>query len=130
MTFVILYIKNSDKESFSKLKKHVKNDYIMNKLDYPKTVTVVQSLTLNYQHNYNSNSNPNPKVLAIKWSSLNVGKPGMMKAKQKNKIKTRSNLEHITWNDLGGKVTMQEIVNAPPKQISKRIQNHSGRRNK
>ena len=31
------------------------NDYILNKTEYPRNVTVVQSLLLNYQHNYKSN---------------------------------------------------------------------------
>ena len=83
MTFAILYIKNSDKESFSKLKKHVKNDYIMNKLDYPKTVTVVQSLTLNYQHNYNSNSKSQSQGVGNQMIFTQRGKTGDDEGKAK-----------------------------------------------
>ena len=54
MLFAILYIKNSDKAKFSDLNKRVKNDYVLNKAEYNKTFTVVQSLLLNYQINYSS----------------------------------------------------------------------------
>ena len=57
MLYAILYIENSDKARFSYLKKRVENDYVLNKAEYPRTVTAVQSLLLNYQPNYNSNRN-------------------------------------------------------------------------
>ena len=57
MLYAILYIENSDKSRFSDLKKHVENDYVLNKAEYPMTVTAVQSILLNYQPNYNSNRN-------------------------------------------------------------------------
>ena len=44
----ILYLENSDKARFSDLNKRVENDYVMNKAEYPRTVTVVKSLILNY----------------------------------------------------------------------------------
>ena len=53
----ILYIENSDKARFSDLKKCVENYYVPNKAEYPRTVTAVQSLLLNYQPTYNSNRN-------------------------------------------------------------------------
>ena len=56
MLCAILYLVNSDKARFSDLTKPVKNDCVLNKAKYPRTVTVVQILLLNYQPNYNSNS--------------------------------------------------------------------------
>ena len=56
MLCAILYLVNSDKARFSDLNKPVKNDCVLNKAKYPRTVTVVQILLLNYQPNYNSNS--------------------------------------------------------------------------
>ena len=57
MLCAILYLENSEKSRFSNLKKRVENDYVLNKGEYPRTVTKVQSLLLNYQPNYNSNRN-------------------------------------------------------------------------
>ena len=48
-------MENSDKDRFSDLKKRVQNYCVLNKADYPSTVTAVQILLLNYQPNYNSN---------------------------------------------------------------------------
>ena len=50
-------MENSDKASFSDLKKRVENGDVMNKAEYPRTVTAVHSLILNYQPNYNSYRN-------------------------------------------------------------------------
>ena len=52
MLCTIFYLNNFDKAIFSILKKRVKNDYVLNKEEYPKTFTAVQSLLLNYQPNY------------------------------------------------------------------------------
>ena len=57
MLCAILYLENSDKARFSDLKKRIKNNYVLNKAEYPRTVTPVQSLLLNYQPNYNSHRN-------------------------------------------------------------------------
>ena len=54
----ILYLEKSDKARFADLKKRVENDYVPNKAEYPRTVTALQSLLLNYQPNYNYNKNP------------------------------------------------------------------------
>ena len=51
----ILYLENSDNARFADLNKRVENDYVLNKKEYPRTVTTVQSLLLKYQTNYNSN---------------------------------------------------------------------------
>ena len=53
----ILYLENSDKARFAGLKKRIENDYFLNKAEYPRTVTAVQSLFLNYQPNYKYNRN-------------------------------------------------------------------------
>ena len=55
MLYAIIYPKNSDNSRFSDLKKRFKNNYVMNKEEYPMTVTAVQSLLLKYQKYYNSN---------------------------------------------------------------------------
>ena len=57
MILAIIYLENSYTARFADLKKHVENDYIMNKAEYPRTVTSVQSLLLKYQYNYKSNRN-------------------------------------------------------------------------
>ena len=51
----ILYLENSDKAMFADLKKRVENDYVLNKEEYPRTVTVIYRLLLNYQPNYKYN---------------------------------------------------------------------------
>ena len=56
MLCAILYLENSDKDRLADLKKRIKNDYVLNKAEYPRTVTALQSLLLNYQPNYNSHS--------------------------------------------------------------------------
>ena len=57
MLCAILYLENSDKARFADLKKRVENDYVLKKAEYPRTVTAVQSLLLNYQPTYNSHRN-------------------------------------------------------------------------
>ena len=57
MICAILYMENSEKSRFSDLTKRVENDYVLNKVEYLRTVTAVKSLLLNYQTNYNSNMN-------------------------------------------------------------------------
>ena len=54
MLCTIVYLEKSDKSRFANIKKRIKNDYVMNKVEYPNTVTAVKSLLLNYQPNYNS----------------------------------------------------------------------------
>ena len=64
MFYAILYLENSDKYRFADLKKFVENYYVPNKADYPKTVTIVQSLPLNYKIDYNSNRNYQSNVVS------------------------------------------------------------------
>ena len=53
----IMYLENSDKSRYDYQKKRVENYYVLNKSEYPRTLTEVYSLHLNYQNNYNSNGN-------------------------------------------------------------------------
>ena len=55
MPCTILYLENSYTARFSDLKKRVENDYVLNKAEYPRTLTAVHILLLKYQPNYNSN---------------------------------------------------------------------------
>ena len=75
MLCVILYLENSEKSRFSDFKNHVENDYVLNKAEYPRTVTAVQSLLLNYQPNYKSN---------INYQSEGVGNQLMFVQRRKN----------------------------------------------
>ena len=47
MLYEILYLENSDKARFADLKKHVNNNYVLNKEEHPRIVTAVNSLILN-----------------------------------------------------------------------------------
>ena len=58
MLCTTLYLENSDKARFDDLKKRLENNYVLNKAEYPRTVTVVHSLILNYQPDYNYNGQP------------------------------------------------------------------------
>ena len=41
MLRAILYLENSDKARFADLKKRIEHDYVLNKAEYPSTVTAV-----------------------------------------------------------------------------------------
>ena len=105
MLCMILYLENSEKDMFDKLKKHIENDYVLNKAEYPRTVTVVHSLLLNYQPNYNSyrNSQSNGVINQIMFAQH--GKSGDDEGNRKEKEQiSRRNLDHITCNYCGEKV--------------------------
>ena len=72
----ILYLENSDKDIFYDLKKHVENNYVLNKSQYPRTATAVQSLILNYQPNYNYNSKYQSNGVINKLMFAQNGKTG------------------------------------------------------
>ena len=57
MLCAILYLENPDKARFSDLKKRIENDYVLNKAEYPRTVTTVQSLLKSIR------TTPNPLVV-------------------------------------------------------------------
>ena len=52
MLYAILYLEKSDEARFSDLKKSVENNYVLDNVENPRTVTVVQSLLLNCQPKY------------------------------------------------------------------------------
>ena len=58
MICAILYLEKFDKSRFSDLKKRVKNDSVLNKEKYMKTLTTVKSLLLNYQPNTSKKYQP------------------------------------------------------------------------
>ena len=82
---------------FSNLKKRVENDYVLNKGEYPRTVTKVHSLLLNYQPNYNSNRNYQSNGVSNHLMFEQHGKTGDDKGNGKEKDqRPRRNLDHIT----------------------------------
>ena len=102
MLCAVLYLENSDKARFANLKKRVENDYVLNKAEYPRMVTPVHSLLLNYQPNYNSHINPQSNGVSNQLMFAQHGKTGDDKGDRKEKEKIpRRNLDHITCNDCG-----------------------------
>ena len=128
MLCAILYLENSDKARFSDLKNHVENDYMLNKAEYPRTVTSVQSLPLNYQPNYNSNGNSQSNRVINQLIFVQRGKTGYDEGdgKEKDQI-PRRNLDHITCNDCGEKFIMLGTMTSQLKPSSNRMQRYSGR---
>ena len=98
----IKYIENSDKASFSDLKKRVEADYVLNKAEYPRAVTTVHSPMLNYKPNYNSNRTFQPSGVSNQLMFAQRRKTGYNRYKRKEKKQIPSrNLDHITCNDCG-----------------------------
>ena len=95
---------NSDKARFANLKKRIKNDYVLNKAEYPSTVTTVQSLLLSYQPNYNFHRNSQSNGVSNQLVFAQRGKTGDDEVDGKEKEqRPRRNLDHITCNDCGEK---------------------------
>ena len=104
MLCAILYMENSDMARFSDLKKRIENDYVLNKTEYPKTVTIEQSLLLNYQPTYNSHRNYQPNRVSNQLMFAQRGKTGDDDGDGKEKKqRPRRNLDHTTCNDCGEK---------------------------
>ena len=104
MLCAILYLENSDKARFPDLKKSIENDYVLNKTEYPRMVTAVQSLILNYQPNYNSHRNYQPNGVINHIMFVQHGKTGDDEGDGKEKeLIPRSNMDHITCNNCGEK---------------------------
>ena len=102
MLYAILYLENLDKARFSDLKKRVKNDYVLKKAEYPRTVTAVQSLLLNYQPTYKSNRQYQSQGVSNQLMFAHRGKTGDDEGETKdNKQDPRRNLDHITCNNCG-----------------------------
>ena len=104
MICAIIFHENSDKARFPDLKKRVENDYVLNKAEYPRAVTAVQSLLLNYQPNYNSNINYQSNGVINQLMFVQHRKTGDDEGDRKEKDqRPSSNLDHITCNYCGEK---------------------------
>ena len=104
MICAILYLENSYKSRFADLKKRIKNDYMLNKAEYPRMVTSVQSLLLKYQPSYNSHRNSQSNGVINQLIFTQRGKTGDNKGDRKEKEqRPRRNLDHITCNHWGEK---------------------------
>ena len=104
MLCAIIYLENSDKVRFADLKNHVEDYYVLNKAEYPRTVTAVHSLLLNYQPNYNSNRNSQSNGVSNQLMFAQREKTGDGKGDRREKDqRPRINLDHITCNDCGEK---------------------------
>ena len=79
----ILYLESLDKARFDELKKHVDDYFVLNKVEYTRTVTAVKSILLNYQPNYNSNEIINPKGSETSSCLHNTVKLGKTRATEK-----------------------------------------------
>ena len=104
MLCTIIYLENSEKARFADLKKRVKNDYVLNKVEYPRTVPAVKSLLLNYQPNYNSDINSQSNRVNNQLMFAQRGKTGDDEGNGKEKEQIpRRNLDHIACNECGEK---------------------------
>ena len=75
----------------------------MNKAEYPKTATKLQSLLLNYQSNYNSSGKSQYQGAGNQLMFTQHGKTRDDEGEEKEeKKKPQINLDHITYNDCGG----------------------------
>ena len=114
MLCAILYLENSDKARFADPKKRIENDYVLNKAEYPRTVTTVQSILLNYQPNYNSHINFQSNGVSNQLVFGQHGKTGDKKGGRKVKDqRPRRNMDHVTCNDCGEKVHYDGNNNCP-----------------
>ena len=86
----------------------------MNKAEYPRAVTAVQSLLLNYQPNYNSHRNSQFNRVSNQLMFAQRGKTRDDEGggKEKEQI-TRRNMDHITCNDCGEKGQYSGSNNCP-----------------
>ena len=104
MICTIIYLENPDKARFADLKKRAKNDYILYKAEYPRTVTAVNSLILNYHPTYKSNMQTQSQSVSNQLMFSQHGKTGDDEGETKeNKQNHRRNLYHITCNYCGEK---------------------------
>ena len=95
-----LYLENSDKARFSGLKKRVGDNYVLNKVEYPRTASMVQSLLLNYQADYNYNEQSQYQGVSNQLIFSQSGKIGYDEGETKDdKQNPWINFDHITCND-------------------------------
>ena len=99
---------------FPNLKKSVEDDYVLNKAEYPRTVTAVQSLLLNHQPSYKSNRNSQLSGVSNQLMFAQRRKTGDEKGDGKEKEqRPRRNMDHITCNNCGEKVNYAGNSNFP-----------------
>ena len=99
MLYVILYLENSDRASFSDLNKIFETYYVLNKSECPRNVAVIQILLLNYQHNNTSNRQYQYQCFSNQIIFSQWVKTGDYYGETKEgKQKKRKKLEHITCN--------------------------------
>ena len=78
-------------------------DYVLNKAEYPKTVTSVRSLIINYQHNSTRQYQSQGAVNPLMFTQRGKTEDDEGETKEENK-KSRRNLDHITCNEYGIKL--------------------------
>ena len=77
---------------------------MLNKAEYPRTVTAVHSLIINYQPNYNSHRNSQSNGVSNQLMFAQRGKTGDDEGDGKEKEqRPRRNMYHITCNECGEK---------------------------
>ena len=99
MVCTILYLDNWYKVRFYNLKKYVENDYVLNKVEYPKAVSGVQSLLLNYQPNYNSDIKSQSNEVGNQFMFAQREKTGDNEGNRKKGAETegKSGSHHLQW---------------------------------
>ena len=102
MICTILYLEKSDKTRFADLKNFSDNNYVLNKAEYPRTVTALHSLILNDQTTYNYNSEYQYKGVINQRMFSQCGKNGDDEGETKDdKQYPQRNLDHIICNNCG-----------------------------
>ena len=80
------------------------NYYVLNKTEYLRTVTAVQTQPLNYQPNYKYDRKSQPQGVLNQLMFTQHGKTWYDEGKAKyEKQKNQRNLDQITWNCCGRK---------------------------
>ena len=99
----ILYLENSDKARFDNLEKCVENDYVLDQVEYTRTVTALYNLLLNYQPSCNSkNSQSNGVSNQLMFAQSEKTGDGEGYVKDNEQI-PRRNINHITCKKCGEK---------------------------
>ena len=84
------------------MKKRADNDYVLNKVEYPRTDTEVHILLLSYQTDYNYNRQYQYQGVINQLMFIQRGKTGDDECETKyDRQKPRRNLYQITCNGCG-----------------------------
>ena len=127
----ILYLDNSEKARFNKLKKCVENNYVLNKAEYPSPVTAVQSISIKYQPTYNSNIIFKSNGFINQIMFVQHRKTGEEKGGKNRRSRDSGEIcIALLGTHLYRKANMMLIVNAPLKSSLKRMQKQSTRQNR